>query len=78
MNKILIASIAVLGFAGVAAAQEAPALYGNNYDAAVTSSFGPQASVAVGSHSVSGQQNITAPAADTDYNINLSGNYSGK
>ena len=75
MNKILIASVALLGFAGVAAAQQAPALYGTNYSAAVLDA---QATGPVRANVVTGRQNISAPGNDAPVNINQSDNYSGK
>ncbi|MDP3898006.1 MAG: hypothetical protein Q8Q62_15145 [Mesorhizobium sp.] len=77
MNKFLIASVALLGFAGVAAAQQAPALYGSNYSDAVLNSQG-QSTGPVRSGVVTGQSNISAPETARDFNINLSDNYSGK
>ena len=76
MNKILIASVALLGFAGVAAAQQAPALYGTNYSAAVLDAqaqTGP-----VSGNVVTGRQSVSAPGNDAPVNINQSDNYSGK
>jgi hypothetical protein len=68
MNKFLLASFAVLGLAGSAVAQEAPAFYGQN----------PYATTVDGSatHVVSGQANATVPGVE--FNINLTDNYSGK
>jgi hypothetical protein len=70
MNKFLLASVAVLGLAGVAVAQEVPAFYGEN----------PYATTVDGSpaaHIVSGQANATVPTTD-GYNIHQNDNYSGK
>ena len=79
MRKLILASVAVLGFAGVAAAQEAPALiYGpanqniSNHDGAAID-FGRTASV---SHSVEAR-GVTA-TQDGGFNINQNDDYSGK
>jgi cytoskeletal protein RodZ len=76
MNKFLLASVAVLGLAGAAVAQEAPAIYGN-YEANILNSNG---SVSGAPHSsiVSGQASATVPGAGAGFNINQSDNYSGK
>lgn len=81
MRKLILASVAVLGFAGVAAAQEAPALiYGeasqniSNHDGAAVD-FGRTASV---SHSVESRGVTGASAQDGGFNINLNDDYSGK
>ena len=76
MNKFLLASVAVLGLAGAAVAQEAPAIYGN-YDANILNSDGSQTG-APRSTVVSGQANATVPGSNGGFNINLSDNYSGK
>ena len=70
MNKILLASVALLGLAGAAVAQEVPAFYGETPYA--TTVDGSQAG-----YTVSGQANATLAAAD-GFNINLNDNYSGK
>jgi hypothetical protein len=76
MNKFLLASVALLGLAGAAVAQEAPAIYGN-YEANVLNSDGSLAG-APRSTIVSGQSSATVPGADGGFNVNLSDNYSGK
>ncbi|MCO5162839.1 MAG: hypothetical protein M9939_17025 [Mesorhizobium sp.] len=72
MNKFLLASVAVLGLAGSAVAQEVPAFYGENPYAATV-----DARQAGASHVVTGQANATVPGTD-GFNINLNQNYSGK
>lgn len=72
MNKFLLASVAVLGLAGVAVAQEVPAFYGQ--DPYATTVDDSQART---SHIVSGQANATVPATD-GFDINRNQNYSGK
>ena len=81
MTKFLIASVAILGFAGVASAQQAPALYGSNYDAAVLNSYSTTP-VQSGS-TVSGSASAVSTtdqgvASDAGFNINQNQNYSGK
>ena len=70
MNKILLASVALLGLAGAAVAQEIPAFYGETPYA--TTVDGSQAG-----YTVSGQANATVPTTD-GYNIHQNDNYSGK
>ena len=71
MNKILLASVALLGLAGAAVAQEVPAFYGESpYATTVDSQAGA-------SHIVSGQANATVPTTD-GYNVHQNDNYSGK
>ena len=76
MNKFLLASVALLGLAGAAVAQEAPAIYGN-YEANIQNA---DASVSGAPHSsiVSGQANATVPGSNGGFNVNQSDNYSGK
>ena len=75
MNKFLLASVAVLGLAGAAVAQEVPAFYGENpYTATVDGSQ---------SHGqiVSGQASATVTDTDASaggFDINRNQNYSGK
>ena len=76
MNKILIASVAILGFAGVAAAQQAPALYGTNYSASVLDTQA-DASTFTGSASATASTGRGA-GVDGSVNINQLENYSGK
>ena len=86
MRKLILASVAVLGFAGVAAAQEAPALiYGpasqnissqnvSSHDGAAID-FGRTASV---KHSVESRGVTGASAQDGGFNINQNDDYSGQ
>lgn len=74
MNRYLLASVALLGLSGVAAAQEAPALiysqsYAQNVENAGTAP-------AAGAFTVSSQQNASVTGAD-GFEINLSQDYSG-
>jgi len=70
MNKIILASVALLGLAGVAGAQEVPDFYGQNpYGQTVD---GSQVSV-----SVSGQASASLTGAD-GFQINQNENYSGR
>jgi hypothetical protein len=77
MNKFLLASVALLGLAGAAVAQEAPAFYGvNPYATTVDGAQGASHSAQV----VTGQANASVTGADagTDgFNINRNQNYSG-
>jgi hypothetical protein len=74
MNKFLIASVAVLGMAGVAAAQEAPAIYGqgNISSAETTQTVSPARNF-----ETSGARGVTATGGE-GFQINNSDNYSGK
>jgi hypothetical protein len=74
MNKFLLASVAVLGLSGIAAAQEAPALiYSQSYAQNVgNAGTGP----AGGALTVSSQQNASVTGVD-GFQINLDQNYSG-
>lgn len=74
MNRFLLASVALLGLSGVAAAQEAPALiysqsYAQNVENVGTAPAG-------GGFTVSAQQNASVPGID-GFQINLDQNYSG-
>lgn len=74
MNKFLIASVAVLGLAGAAAAREAPAIYGqNNISNAETAQTFSQHR----NFETSGAAGVTATGGE-GFNINQSENYSGK
>lgn len=80
MRKLILASVAVLGFAGIAAAQEAPALiYGeanqniSNHDGAAVD-YGRTASVG----KVTDRSVVASTAQDGGFNINQNDNYSGK
>jgi len=76
MNKLLIASVALLGFAGIAAAQEVPAFYGD-YAVNVQNSDGGAPTDRMATASVSSQR--SAGLADTGgFEINQNENYSGK
>lgn len=81
MRKLILASVAVLGFAGVATAQEAPALiYGpasqnvSSHDGAAID-FGRTASI---KHSVESRGVTGASAQDGGFNINQNDDYSGQ
>ena len=74
MNKFLIASVAVLGLAGVASAQEAPALIYSQGYAQNVENVG--AAPAADRFTVSSLQNASVPGAD-GFQINLNQNYSG-
>ena len=75
MNKFLLASVAVLGLSGVAAAQEAPALIYSDAFAQNVQNVGT--APAAGGFSVSSHQNAAVPGADR-FQINLNQNYSGR
>ncbi len=75
MRKFLLASVAVLGFAGVAAAQEAPALIYSDAFAQNVENVG--AAPAAGGFTASSQQNASVPSVD-GFQINLNQNYSGR
>lgn len=53
MNRILLASVAVLSLVGAAAGEGAPALYGSNYSANVLQTYNGS------------QSGVAAPRADT-------------
>lgn len=74
MNKFLLASIALLGLSGIAAAQEAPALIYSQSFARNVENVG--AAPAGGAFTVSSQQNASVPGVD-GFEINLNQNYSG-
>ena len=81
MRKLILASVAVLGFAGVAAAQEAPALiYGqaaqniSNHDGAAVDYRATTASVSKNAPTSSSP----TTAAPTLLDINQNPNYSGR
>jgi len=73
MNKLLIASVALFGLAGVAAAQEAPGFYGYNpYDAAIESGQ-------IATRSVTASDSVGTTVSGPDgFQINQNQNYSGK
>jgi hypothetical protein len=78
MNKFLIASVAVLGFAGAAAAQEAPALiYSDAYAQNVQNAGAAPVDRTV-TASVTSQRNASLPSQAGSYNPILNDNYSGK
>jgi hypothetical protein len=73
MNKFLIATVAVLGLAGVATAQEAPAIYGqDNISSIETQTISP-----VRTFETSGARSVTATGGE-GFQINQSENYSGR
>nr|WP_295467556.1 hypothetical protein [Mesorhizobium sp.] len=74
MNKFLLASVAVLGLSGVAAAQEAPALIYPQSSAQNVENAG--AATAGGAFTVSSQQNASITGVD-GFEINLNQDYSG-
>lgn len=74
MNKFLIASVALFGLAGVAVAQEAAALYGQNN---VSNSDSAQTATPVRALDASTTASVTVTGTD-GFNINLSDDYSGK
>lgn len=74
MNKFLLASVAILGLSGIAAAQEAPALIYSQSFAQNVENVG--AAPAGGEFTVSSQQNASVPGVD-GFEINLNQNYSG-
>ncbi len=76
MKTILAASVAVLSLAGVAAAQEVPAFYGD-YASNVLNVDKGQSTAPRVSYDVSSERNATVPQTD-GFNINASQNYSGK
>jgi len=73
MNKLLLASAAVLGLAGVAGAQEVPGFYGENPYAATT---GTAQGTAHGATIVSGQTGASLTTGG--FQINQNQNYAGK
>lgn len=74
MNRLLLASIAVLGLSGIAAAQEAPALIYSQSFAQNVENVGT--APAGGAFTISSQQNASVPTGD-GFQINLDQNYSG-
>jgi hypothetical protein len=75
MNKLLLASVALLGLAGSAVAQEVPAFYGQNPYAATVD--GAQSHRQV----VSGQASATVTDTDASaggFDIHRNQNYTGK
>jgi len=77
MKNLLIASVALFGLAGAAAAQEAPGFYGYNpYDAAIESGQ-------IATRSITASDRVSTTASDeapgsTLFSINQNQNYSGK
>ncbi|MCA0249389.1 MAG: hypothetical protein LCH93_22495 [Proteobacteria bacterium] len=73
MNKLLIASVALFGLAGAAAAQEAPGFYGYNpYNAAIESGQ-------IATRSVMASDSVGTTVSGPDgFQINQNQNYSGK
>jgi hypothetical protein len=78
MRKFLIASVAVLGFAGVAAAQEAPALIYSDAYAQNVQNAGSAAVDRMATASIASQQNASLPGQGGTFNPILNDNYSGK
>jgi hypothetical protein len=74
MNKFLLASVALLGFAGVAAAQEAPALIYSDAFAQNVQNVGSAPVTGYASASVSALQDATVGG----FQINSNQNYSGR
>jgi hypothetical protein len=74
MNKFLIASVAVLGMAGVAAAQDLSEVLGQSN---ISSLETAQTVVPLRVFETSGAQSVTATGG-AGFQINDSGNYSGK
>ncbi len=68
MNKLITASVALLALAGAASAQEAPALYSASR-ATEQQSTQP---------AIMHDRGIVSPSATDGFNINASGDYSGK
>jgi outer membrane lipoprotein SlyB len=77
MNKFLLASVALLGFAGVAAAQEAPALIYSDAFAQNVQNVGSGSVDGYASASVAALQNATVTGVG-GFQINDSQNYSGR
>ncbi|MCO5162838.1 MAG: hypothetical protein M9939_17020 [Mesorhizobium sp.] len=80
MNKFLLASVAVLGLAGSAVAQEVPAFYGQNPYASTVDHSKPQRQTVTGQASakVTDSGASTSGASTKGFNIHLNQNYSGK
>jgi hypothetical protein len=78
MRKFLIASVAVLGFAGVAAAQEAPALIYSDAYAQNVQNAGAAPLDRMATASIKSQQNASLPSQGGSFNPILNDNYSGK
>jgi len=74
MKKFLLASVALLGLSGIAAAQEAPALIYSPSSAQNVGNAGT--APAGGAFTVSSQQNASVTGVD-GFQINLDQNYSG-
>jgi len=77
MRKFLLASVAVLGFAGVAAAQEAPALIYSDAYAQNVQNAGSAPTDRTATASITSQQNASLPNQG-GFNPLLNDNYSGK
>lgn len=73
MNKIVLASVALLGLAGVAGAQEVPAFYGQNPYGVTADAQGTVHSATI----VSGQSGASLTGTE-GFQINQNENYSGK
>lgn len=78
MNKLLLASVALLGFAGVAAAQEAPALiYSDAFAQNVQNAGSAPSTSGYASASVTSLQDATITGVG-GFQINTNQNYSGR
>jgi hypothetical protein len=77
MNKFLLASVGLLGFAGVAAAQEAPALIYSDAFAQNVQNAGSVPSAGYASASVTSGHNATVTGVG-GFQINTNQNYSGR
>ena len=78
MRTFLIASVAVLGFAGVAAAQEAPALIYSDGYAQNVQNAGSAPTDRTTTASISSQQNASLPSNQGAFTPILNDNSSGK
>lgn len=78
MRTFLLASVAVLGFAGAAAAQEAPALIYSDAFAQNVQNAGSAPTDRMATASISSRQNASLPSQVGGFNPLLNDNYSGK
>lgn len=77
MNKFLLASVALLGFAGVAAAQEAPALIYSDAFAQNVQNVGSAPTDRMATASISSGHSATVTDGG-GFQINANQNYSGR